>query len=174
MDNTTPDQKTFSVLDFVSEIAYPTQSVKIYTDVATGKKLADLRYKMENSEEAGEADEAEIESLTEKVEDTSLTFDLRGFAPGVVDDIINQATDKGEEPDEELVAKTIVRTSSRHGHDEHLWTAEEVHTLRRAIPEGEWAKLLTGTAGVLFTAAVFDRAVDAGFPGGRADVAAEL
>lgn len=181
MDNTALDNAmapgTFSVLDFVSEAAYPTSTVTIYTNVAAGKKYADLvaqRSKLEVDDlEEAEKLTPEIEQAKAALEESALTFSLRGYPGGIVQEYMNEfATDENtDSADSRIIAKAIVNVTSKKGTDSHFWSHTEVETLRGLITEGEYSKLLTAVADVVFNAAVFDRATDAGFLGGRPDMA---
>ena len=191
MDTVEEAQKpgTFDVLSFVEGTAYPTDYVTLFRDVAAAKKYADLvaeRMKYDGLDEATGESKAKAEELTEQIaaaqeelEASAMTFKLRGFAPGIVDEIMTAHNDP-EKPedntaDSHLIAHAIVYVTDVDGNqDNHTWTAEDVLRLKRYLAEGEYVKLLSGVANVIFNAAVFERAADAGFPRGRVDVASEL
>lgn len=181
MDNveTATAPTTFSVMSFIQETAYPEGVVTIYTDVVAAKELLRLnarRAELEKTSlEEAEKLSPQIAQMVERAEKSALTFNLRGFAPGVVQQIIDKYKNEENEnaADAELVAKSIITVKNAEGAvDEHFWTADEVNMLRGRIAEGQWLKLLAAVADVLFNAAVFDKTVDAGFLGGRTDVAA--
>lgn len=181
MDNveTATAPTTFSVMSFIQETAYPEGVVTIYTDVVAAKELLRLNTRRAELEKTS-LEEAEkltpqIAEMLERAEKSALTFNLRGYAPGVVQQITSKHSDEEAEngADYELVAKAIITVKNSEGAvDEHFWSPEEVEVLRGRLAEGQWLKLLSAVADVLFNAAVFDRAVDAGFLGGRTDVAA--
>ncbi len=171
-------QGTFSVLSFVQETAYPEGEVKIYTDVAGAKELlrANAERQLLETKDMEKAEELtpRIEELTKRIEATALTFHLKGFPPGVVQDMMTAHNTPEDEnaADAHLIAKAIVKVTNPDGAvDDHYWTAEEVNQLRANIAEGQWSALLSAVGDVLFNAAVFNTAVDAGFLGRRPDVA---
>lgn len=180
MDNTTAIDEAvapgaFDIFSYIEDTAYPTKTVTIYRDVASAKELLDLvdTHKAREDQLDVEAEneyDAKVEELSKKVLKSALHFELRGFAPGVVEDIM--AEHEGDSGDPYVIAKAIVTVKNADGaEDTRTWTADDVNRLRRAIPEGEFAKLLGGVAEVVFMGAIFDRAVDAGFLSGRTDVA---
>lgn len=169
----------FSVLSFVKDTAYPTGEVVIYTNVVAAKEIERLFAKRQLLETKN-MDEAEkltplIEAAVAEAEKTKLIFNLRGFPPGIIQQMMEQYnTDESDtEADPHLVAKAIISVENAEGaKDGHLWTGDEVNELRGSITPGEWLKLLSAVADVLFNATIFDDAVDAGFLGRRPDVAA--
>lgn len=153
--------QTFDVLSFIEGTAYPEETVTILTDIATAREYVALV----NGED--KYDEADAEALRVKLADTALNFKLRGFPPGMVEEILEKyASD--EDPsgaDAHLIAKAIVGVTNAKGEpDARLWSPDDVIKLKRFLAEGEYVKLLTSVANIIFNAAVFDRAVDAGFP----------
>lgn len=181
MDNveTATAPTTFSVLDFVQETAYPEGEFTIHTDIVSAKEL--LRLNFERRElETENMDEAEkltprIQELEEIIEKSALTFKVKGFPPGIVQQMMDEHNNDEDEnaADAYLIAKAIISVKNANGDvDDHLWTGEEVRKLQANISNGEYLKLLAGVADVLFNATIFDRTVDAGFLGRRTDVAA--
>lgn len=170
---------TFNVMSFIQDTAYPTGTVKVYTDITAAKEILRLN-KERQALEAQDMDEAEkitpkIEEMTARAEASALTFNLRGFPPAIVSEIMDahNTEENDSAADPHLIAKAIVSVENAEGGvDDHMWTAEEVTAFRGYIAEGQWLVLLGGVADVLFNATVFDKTVDAGFLGGRPDVAA--
>lgn len=174
-------QGTFDVLSFISGTAYPTQTVTLFTDPKSATELLlvnEERKALEVSnpgEETGDLD-AQIASLTSKVQASVIKFDLRGMPPGIVEEIY--PADEEEDPkvlkgrENKLIAHTIVKVSNHEGIvDERVWDEEAVQKLRIFLKEGEFAKLTTGVASVNFNAIVFDQATDAGFLSRGSDLA---
>lgn len=188
MDDITPVEEAmaptkFDVLSFIEQTAYPEKMVTIFTDIPAAKEYAEAAKERADLELEVGVEHAGVIELTDRMEqlarklsDSSMTFKLRGFAPGVVTDI--QAKYKDQEDnssDHELIAHAIVSVHKDDGSvDEHKWSPDEIAKLRRFLAEGEFVKLLVGVADVIFNAAVFEQATDAGFPGRRPDVAPEL
>jgi hypothetical protein len=164
---------TFDVLAFVENTAYPVEHVTLFTDITAAREYTELsaqRQEREDAETDAEADEIEdkLAALAAKLKATSLTFELRGFPPGIVDRIMKEhATEENPAgADNELVAKAIISVTNGSGaKDARLWDAEMVARLKDNVAEGEFLKLLGAVANVIFNAAVFKQATDAGFPG---------
>jgi hypothetical protein len=173
MDNTvtealSPD--TFDVLSFVEQTAYPEKMVTIFRDIDAAKEFQNTWQARTVADDAKDTAEAErltarLEELTETLKAGSLTFTLRGYSPGVVNDIQGKYEETDQEgADNELIARAIVAVHNAAGAaDTRTWEGDDVKRLKRNIAEGEFSKLLVGVADVLFNAAVFDQAADAGF-----------
>jgi len=191
MDTVEEAQKpgTFDVLSFVEGTAYPTEHVTLFRDVAAAKKYAELvaeRMKCDDQDESTGESKAKAAELTEQIEAaqqeleaSAMTFMLRGYAPGIVEEIIQAHNDpnnpEDNSADAHLIAHAIVYVSDSSGNqDTRTWSAEDVLTLKKYLAEGEYLKLLSAVASVIFNGAVFEKATDAGFPRGRADLASEL
>jgi replicative DNA helicase len=171
----------FDVLSFIEGTAYPTESVKVYTDVRSADELLKANAKRLEMDEATETQDyteidAKIADLTEKVRKSVIVFELRGMPPGIVQEIYNVSETTDDEAqrtaENKLIASTIVSVSNIDGaKDSRLWDEDAVEKFRRFLKEGEFAKLVKGVVNVNFNAAVFDQAVDAGFLGGGSDLA---
>lgn len=158
------DAGTFDVLAFVEKAAYPKKMVTVFRDAALAKEYVDL------SSSDDTVDSERLEELAVELKKSSLTFELRGYPPGIVQDIqkkhVTEEDPEGQAGDTELIAKAIVGVLDSEGRrDPRLWTPEDVAKLKNFLVEGEYIKLLGGVAEVIFNAAVFDRAADAGFSG---------
>lgn len=191
MDETTVVEEAlkpgvFDVLAYVEQTAYPEKFVTLFRDINAAREYTELiaeRQKLEDKQ-VGEATEistddldARVDESRQKLEDSAMIFKLRGFAPGVVQEMLNQynENDNDNKADSYLIARTIINVSNAKGEvDNHTWESDDVLKLKRFIAENEYMKLLAGVADVLFNAAAFDRAVDAGFSSGRSDMAPEL
>lgn len=164
---------TFDVLAFVEGTAYPIDHVTLFTDIVAAKEYAELVSSELNSEEAKSPEDQEVyqeklDVLAAKLKATSLTFKVRGFAPGIVDEIMskNSSDENPSGADDMLVARAIISVTNGAGaQDERSWTEEDVKKLKTYVAEGEYLKLLGTVAGVIFNAAVFKQAADAGFSG---------
>lgn len=170
----------FDVLNFISGTAYPTETVKVYTDAKSATDLLNANQKrldMDKSEETQDYTDInnQITELTEKIENSALIFELRGMPPGVTQEIYNFPEDADNDTvknaENKLIAATIVSVKSAQGsRDGRIWDGEAVNELRKFLKEGEFGKLVKGVVNVNFNAAVFDQATDAGFLGRSSDV----
>lgn len=170
-DTTNPNVSTFDVFSFIEKTEYPVDTVSIFTDTKSAKEYVDAKKELDelsNGDAAFDPAELEkrIEDAADKLKASSLTFELRGYAPGVVEEIMKLHEDDETGGDYDLIARAIIGVRNIEGaKDSHIWSAEEVKNLKGRIAENEYFKLLNAVAGVIFTAALFDQAVDAGFPG---------
>lgn len=173
----------FNVFAFLDETVYPTEDVTLYRDVVSAKKYVELASKYKVEEDKLKPDDGgaikptaemldwhdEQKKLVEKINASAMTFTLRGLPPYEVEAIVGDDAPKGEYPnfqDHTLIARSIVTVKSADGKiDQHTWTDGEVSKLRGLLTGGEFGKLIVGTSSVNFTAAVFNQATDAGFPG---------
>jgi hypothetical protein len=170
----------FDVLSFISGTAYPTETVKVYTDAKSATDLLNANQKrldMDKSDEKSDYTDidSKIEELIQKIESSALTFELRGMPPGVTQEIYNFAEDAEDNvvrtAENKLIAATIVSVTNAQGsRDGRIWDGEAVDGLRKFLKEGEFGKLVKGVVNVNFNAAVFDQATDAGFLGRSSDV----
>lgn len=191
---------SFDVLAFIEETAYPTEKVVVFQDVASAteyvrlnderaaKEIALAKRKQPGEiptipeepiveENTSELD-AKIEELGEKIRKSSIVFELRGMAPGVLNDMLmaedpdNDNDKAAQKREDNVLAATIVGVENHEGiKDTRVWDAESINALRRNLKEGEFGKLVTAVARVNFNAAVFDQATDAGFSGRGSDLA---
>lgn len=172
-------QGTFDVLSFVSGTAYPTQQVTVFTDAKSATELLERNQERLDAELKGETVtglDDRIAYLVDKVQESVITFSLRGMPPGIVEEIYPS---DGEEDtkvllgrENALIAHTIVSAANFAGVvDTRVWDEEAVAQLRKFLKEGEFAKLSSGVAQVNFNAVVFDQATDAGFLSRGSDLA---
>lgn len=189
------DPKTFDVLSFVAQQAYPTEEVVVYTDTETAYKLAKVVKERKAAEKAKEVDpEAETppgptvgyeDELREKLAASALTFKLRGKSPKALKELADRLTPEDYESktaeekakiDEDhqvtLIAECTVAVKNAQGDVDAQWDANKVIALRDYLNAGEFMKLVEAIVQVNFNVKVFDDAVDAGFPLGRSESAA--
>jgi myosin heavy subunit len=119
--------------------------------------------------------EAQADELREKVKESRLEFHLRGISPGHLNkirkDIIKQAEKDESDPDElgtlvsnAWIAPQIISVTNAAGDkDEHVFTTDEVATIRDLLPESQWAKLDEAVSDLSFKSHYIDAAVDPGF-----------
>lgn len=171
---------TFDVFSFIEATAYPTEEVSVYQDVKSAAELLKTNQERLDAEAGTEKfDSAELDAkiaeLTEKIEKSKLTFELRGMPPGLVRELYTAAEDDEDaekDAENKLIAGTIVAVRNATGaRDAKVWDTEGVAKLRHFLKEGEFGKLIQGVVSVNFNATVFDQATDAGFLGGSPDVA---
>lgn len=174
------DKKTFSVMDTIEEISYPTDSVTIYTANTAAYELRRLEVEDADEVDPDKSNERadRIAELREQVRASGLTFHLRGYPPQVTKDIHTEArslfkldSDKPGDPTEAAewafhkgLAEAIVKVERPDGTvDEHHWTPEEVAKFRGSILESQFDRLYAKLQEVLFAGIAFDAAVSADF-----------
>lgn len=175
---TTPDPKTFSVLDAIQGRSYPTDEITLYTDAASMYLLNRLEVEQANLTDGDAANELEPkrEELKAAIKATALTFHLRGFSTGVIQSINDEARAKfgedvsldKEEPFvwrmDKYVAESIISVTNAEGAvDESRWGVEDAAKLRAHLPDDEWNRLQTAVLALSFASWQFDQAVNADF-----------
>lgn len=168
---------TFSVLDAVKGIAYPTDTVKVHTDIEAAYLIKHLNVKAADELDPDQVDkiDAQVNELKERIAASDLVFTLRGYAPTVVRAINDEAkerfavedTDNGEAAEwcnYKYVAEAIVQAENAEGAtDSHRWEVDELKGFALSLPDGEFDKITELMAALVFTAAYFDQVVDADF-----------
>jgi hypothetical protein len=168
---------TFSVLDAVQGKGYPSDDVTVFTDLVSAYHLQVLAAQAAGEEDPNVVDEisAQMDELKAKVKDSALTFYLRGFAPGVVTAINDEArakfnvesTGTGESAEWcnlKYLAESIIRVEQPDGSvDEHLWKPEEIQTLKNVLPSSEFDKIVELMGVLVFSSSLFDGVVSADF-----------
>lgn len=175
----------FNLVDAIKGKSYPEDYVRVFMDEDAAYRLnkvnkelevlANLkRDKSEDEQLVFEALEAEAESLRERLVATSLKFTLRGRERAVYDKIAEEAraAHPGEDEDEArahaenvgCIAASLVSVENGQGLvDDHEFTSEEIDEISKAMPLGEWYRLLDLMMSLTFANSYFDAAVDAGF-----------
>lgn len=175
----------FNLVDAIKGKSYPEDYIRVFMDEDAAYRLnkvnkelevlANLkRDKSEDEQLVFEALEAEAESLRERLVATSLKFTLRGRERAVYDKIAEEAraAHPGEDEDEArahaenvgCIAASLVSVENGQGLvDDHEFTAEEIDEISKAMPLGEWYRLLDLMMSLTFANSYFDAAVDAGF-----------
>jgi hypothetical protein len=136
---------------------YPEREITVYTNTKAAADVIALK----------DGDPALFAAAKDKLKDTSLIFTVRGLEPGIVQDIYATEDDAADVNKENvLIAKSIVSVKTGTGAKvTTAWDSEAVSLLRRKLPLSEITKLIGQVVEVNFDSALFDNAVDAGFPG---------
>lgn len=169
------DKRTFSVLDVAKGRGYPQDIETVYLDAESGYKAQRLSERLNDESDNDERERLaeEIRDLWTKVEESELTFHLRGLAPGAVDSIIAEAAGKFEDTvggpgaqwcNFRYIAESIVQVVDHAGAvDSHHWTVEDVEALHGLLPSESFAKIAVKSDELTFTAAFFDASVTSDF-----------
>lgn len=140
---------------------------------ALGEATRSRKYKELTAEY--DALEAQADELREKVKESRLEFHLRGISPGHLNkirkDVIKQAEKDETDPDDlgvlvgnAWIAPQIISVTNAAGEkDEHVFTPDEVATIRDLLPESQWNKLDEAVSDLSFKSHYIDAAVDPGF-----------
>ena len=169
----------FSLADAIKGRAYPEKSVDVYLDGLSAMKFAEV------AEEAAKAkagtpehDEllAEMESLSKKIQESKLTFHMRGVGQSTVERIIKEADEKFpnsngmDNPDwltyyiSALVASNIVKVTDADGNeDDSQFSVDEIIELRGVVPVDSWQVLVDTMQKLTLASSYFDAVTDAGF-----------
>lgn len=187
--STALDEKTFDVLAFVANTAYPTETVTVYTDAETAHELAKV-VKFRKDEEKARAkaekdgteyvpptDRSEEEAaLRGKLDASALQFTLRGLSPKALDELRDELIpdnfdtlpekerqDLSQKQTVTILTRCITEARSATGDVDRQWTVEKIEALFGYLNAGESLKLVEAMSKVNFNVSVFNDAVDAGF-----------
>ena len=176
---------TFDLNAFIDGADYPTKVVRVYTNVAKLVELEDLQrriagvdaqskpMKIQPTLEEQEALEKALAALRDELEKSALVFTFKGMPFRVAQGLADIFSDEEPATDEQvrsLVSKTIVKLEDSKGATSTIPDAEMLEKLRLRLSPPEYSKLVTAAMEVNFAAATYESEIDAGFPGGGADV----
>jgi hypothetical protein len=169
------DQKTFSVLDVAKGRGYPQDIVTVYTDAESGYRAARLIDDLNDIEDNDERDRvaAEIRDLLAKVEESALTFHMRGIGQGTVEAINREAGGLFEDTitgpgaqwcNFKYIAENIISVTNADGAvDQHHWSVEDVEALHDLLPKESFARIAQMTDELTFASAYFDATTTSDF-----------
>lgn len=171
----------FNVLDFITDsIEYPERHPVVYMNGRAASQINDLRNELEKGGEGlskprAAAIRKEIKELQKALDESRLTFHVRGYSPEVREAIEQSVRDKGEEEgwDEErtteeitylVFAKAIVSVTSADGEkDEQKWEADNVRDFMKRAPNGSLVDFTNDVIHVTVRAIEFHNSVDVTF-----------
>ena len=170
----------FNLSEVIKGRGYPQKDVTVYIDGASAFELVELEDKMnsiaEDSEEYKEL-EKKAEELAHKVQDSKLTFTLRGVSQSVVEAITDKADKLHSRQTEDeynsdwfkfyvtsLVAENLVKVTDKDGNvDERHFSYEEVSEIRDNVPIESWTLLVNTMQKLTLATGYFKGLTDAGF-----------
>lgn len=183
-------QDVFDVMAFIEGAAYPEEKVTVYTNVAAAvkyKKLADERLERDShgNDDAEGSNAKRIEELTAAmaeqanlIRESGITFVLKGISPGRISEMSTEALNEegkvdNEKFDTKVIAATVIGIENSKGvrDPRSEFSEDDIRKFRSMLKENEFAKIIDAVVKVNFDAAVFDEAVDAGFPERGTDLA---
>lgn len=174
-------KKVFNLSDAIKGRAYPKKDVKIYLDDEAAMRLVEIQNELDYMPEGGVADKlnAEAAVLKAQIEETALTFTLRGVNQDVIETVLTQTNiryglKKGEDGTEvagwmkdyitTLVGANIESVTNAKGEtDSDLFNFDKTDDLRRNIPASEWGKLVELMEKLTLAGGYFNQLTDAGF-----------
>lgn len=170
-------QGTFNLAAVIKGRGYPSKDVTIYTDVDSAFKLIAIEEKLKSLSEPDADLEAEANGLAQLVQDSKLTFHMRGVSQGVVEEVTNSANslypedETGQRADDwykyytvRLVAENVLKvTDANDNVDEHVFTYEEMLEIRNNIPVDSWQIIVSTMQQLTLAGGYFKGLTDAGF-----------
>lgn len=170
----------FNLSEVIKGRGYPQKDVTVYIDGEAAFELVELEDKMkslkEDSKEYAEL-EKQAEELAHKVQNSKLTFTLRGVSQSVVEAVTEKADKEYSRTSEDeynsdwftfyvtsLVAENLIKVTDKDGNvDEHNFTYEEVLEIRNNIPIESWTLLVNTMQKLTLATGYFKGLTDAGF-----------
>jgi sialic acid synthase SpsE len=173
-------KKVFNLSDAIKGRAYPQKSVTIYLDDESALKLVELNDKMSYVTDVKELAklEAEAASLEKNIQESALTFKMRGVNQDAIELVLKQMNEKykvkgsagTDNPDwmrdyiTNLISLNIVSVTDASGsEDETVFTFEKADEVRKNIPAAEWGKLVEMMQKLTLAGGYFEQLTDAGF-----------
>lgn len=156
--------KTFDLMGHLSGRTYPEDSIKVYLDEGAMYQLEQLedRANLEkDSSKVNDIDEQK-KALVETLEETALTFHLRGI-PEEVKDAIQVQADADENKDDELfldvaaVEAHILYIEDSQGARAEGFNFEAIKSLMKAMPGTERARLTSKVVDLSYSSISYER-----------------
>jgi hypothetical protein len=169
----------FNLSEVIKGRGFPTKDVTIYLDAEAAFELAQIDEEMNGylEPEHQKELEAKTKTLADKILNSALTFTMRGVSQKIVDKVMAEANEKhprddanGNNPEwvkfyvSSLVAQNIIRVTDAEGNvDEHLFTVEEMYSLREELTRDAWDVLADTMQKLTLASGYFEQLTDAGF-----------
>lgn len=166
----------FSLAEALAGRGFPTQDVSVYLNEDAGYQLVRLMEQEKPEDQAAlEAFNALVQQVADEVEESRLTFSLRGISQGHINQIdknVKQDFPNLEQDSVEFarvsnyayMAPHIIRITDYAGDsEERRFTEADVQDLHELLPSSEWRKLTDATHQLSFASGIFEQATDAGF-----------
>lgn len=162
------DTKTFNLLETIQGRAYPEDEVTVYTNEAAIHELHKLRdelkYHTNEKTKAYKELDKKVKAATKAIEESALTFKMRGVAPAVVNLLVDKHREVSEDLQDELLAVTLVAVVNADGaEDRRKFSAEDCKVIRDTIPMVAYNKIAVLVTDLNMGAAIYDQTIDAGF-----------
>lgn len=166
---------TFDLMAFIDGSSYPRKKVTVYTNVAALKEAEELEGAVDSALDSDTAAEleAKLDLVRVDIEQSALVFELQGMPFRMaqeVADVFNDANPATDDEILELIQKSIQNVENAKGAKASVPDTEGLKKMRLMFSPSEFAKLISGTVEVNFSAATYEASVDAGFPVGSSDV----
>lgn len=170
--------ETFDLNAFIDGSSYPTKTVTVYTNVAAMKRAQDIAEEITNKGglDRKEQLENELVGVRKTIEESGLNFEFQGMpftlARSIADIFAEEDSENAPSEDDvlELVQKSIASVTNAAGAKSSVPDVAGLKHLQSRLSPIEFNKLINGAVEVSFTAANYEASIDAGFPGGGADV----
>lgn len=167
------NKTTFSIVDAIKGVNYPSENVDVYLDNDAAHEIHLLEARIADLTNADEVNalDGEISVLKERLLASKLTFELRGISRGLQLSIEKEFGLTQQSSDAEwaslghayLAAHIVSVTNAEGAVDEHLFTKEEAQGLEDMLPRDQFAKIYGKMNELSFAAAYIDQAVSADF-----------
>ncbi len=165
----------FKLENVIKGVGYPEDSVEIYLDVDSAYRLSKIDEQLGSVIESDESErlEALVPELVKKINDSKITFHMRGIDQKQIEAIEAKAK-LNKNPDEEddwlidymcgLVAANVVRVEYADGTvEEGVMSLEDAKELRGSLPAEAWGKLSEAMQRLTLATGYFKGLTDAGF-----------
>jgi uncharacterized protein (UPF0297 family) len=173
-------KKVFNLADAIKGRALPQKTVTVFLDEGSALELVDINSLMNETTdpEALAALEEKAAVLKNKINESALTFSMRGVNQKTIEEVSEMCNVKHNAKDGEgvndinwmvdyiitLVAKNIISATDGDGNvDEGPFDYDKIEEIRGFIPAAEWNKLVEAMQRLTLAGGYFEQLTDAGF-----------
>jgi hypothetical protein len=173
-------KKVFNLADAIKGRALPQKTVTVFLDEGSALELVDINSLMNETTdpEALAVLEEKAAVLKKKIDDSALTFSMRGVNQKTIEEVSEMCNVKHNVKDGDgvsdinwmvdyiitLVAKNIISATDSDGNvDNGPFDYDKIEEIRGFIPAAEWNKLVETMQRLTLAGGYFEQLTDAGF-----------
>lgn len=155
---------TFNIMDHLAGRSYPEKTVKVFFDERNMRRVVELDLEADSTVDQARVVELEkeIAELRGIVEQTALTFHLRGIPQDVKDALAKKAAEIEDEKERgqfqdvsALEASTVEVTN--HAGDKATFDYDSLTAIAKALPRREWEVLIGEVVALSYEAVLYER-----------------
>jgi hypothetical protein len=171
----------FNLADTIKGRGYPEASVDVYLDSGSAFELEQVNQKLQELSNLGQLEDYDklnivARELADKIEESKLTFHMRGVGQAIVEDAVKNADKLAPNVDGEdnpewvkfylsyLIAANVTKVTDAEGNeDTSKFSMEDMIEIRGIIPVDSWGNLVETMQKLTLAGSYFEAVTDAGF-----------